>query len=445
MPERISVAGLSIDPLRKQELLHLIATRIKSGEKTFLTTLYSEFLYAAMRDKEVMELLNSANIAVSDGVGIVWANYFLKQPFTAKSFWGLVVQGWWQIVYTGASILLNPKKLYTDIPEKIVGADLVWDLAALAEQNDFKIFIWGGFGKTPFEVQQLLQQRFPNLKIVGASNANADDLKTLEEIERTQPDMLLVAFGPFTQERWINRNLPTLPVKFAVGLGGTFDYMTGARKQPPKFIRQIGLEWLYRLFTQPKRVKRIFHAFWGLIIALLRHKVFGSLTYRTNAMVVVINKDSKVLLCKRKPRGFIDKPLTPEEELVPYWMFPQGGLLEGEDLATAAKREIEEEVGIKSVELIKEAPQVNTFLWNNSMRPIFKSDYHYKGQEQIAVFLKFFGDDNEIVVDDREFNGYQWCDVDKVIETLAPIRREYGEKILPELKDIIDGMVEKSA
>ncbi len=445
MPDRISVAGLNIDPLRKTELLDLIASRIKSGEKTFLTTLYSEFLYAALRDREVMDLLNRANIAIPDGVGVVWARHFLKQPLTAKSFYGIVMQAWWQVVYTGASILLAPQKLYTDIPEKIVGADLVWDLADLAEKNNFTVFIWGGFGHTPYRVKEILEQQFPSLKIVGASNSIVDDLDTLTEVELTQPDILLCAFGPFTQERWISRNLNTLPIKFAVGLGGTFDYMTGARRQPPKFIRQTGLEWLYRLFTQPSRVRRIFHAFWGLIISLVRYKVFNSQTLRRNALAVVINKHNKVLLCRHKPYQFTDTPPTPEELLISHWQFPQGGLQEGEDAIAAAKRELHEETGIQSVELIGEAGHVNSYVWNNAMRPLLKSNYHNKGQEQFTVFLRFTGDDNEIILDDRELDAYQWYDRDKAVAVLEPVRQQHAAHVLAELEKLLEPDIEKPA
>ncbi len=444
MPDRISVAGLNIDPLHKTELLDLIASRIKSGDKTFLTTLYSEFLYAGLRDREVMDLLNSANIAVVDGVGIVWAHHFLKQPFTAKSFWGLVMQAWWQVVYTGAAILLKPKSLYTDIPEKIVGADLVWDLAAMAEKNNFTVYIWGGFGLTPYQVEEILEQQFPNIKIVGASNAIVDDINPLTEIERTQPDILLCAFGPFTQERWINKNLTTLPIKFAVGLGGTFDYMTGKRRQPPRIIRSVGLEWLYRLITQPSRVRRIFHAFWGLILALVRHKVFNNLSLRRNAVAVVINKHDKVLLCKRRP-GPAKNGANPDTQLMEYWQFPQGGTNNNEELVDAAKRELQEETGIKSVETIGEAEHINSYTWNNATRPLLTSNYHHRGQEQYTVFFKFIGNDDEIILDNRELVSYEWCSPEKVLDQIAPERLPHAHQVLSELEQILKTDVEKPA
>ena len=158
--------------------------------------------------------------------------------------------------------------------------------------------------------------------------------------------MILVAFGPITQERWIVQHLPNLPASFAIGLGGTFDYIVGIRSAPPAFIRAIGLEWLYRLFTQPHRIKRIYQAVWGLILSLVRYKVFDTYPYRRNGVAIVVNKENKILLCKRAFAIF-DK-FTED-----YWQFPQGGLEEQEREVEGTMRELKEETGMHSVEVLE--------------------------------------------------------------------------------------------
>jgi UDP-N-acetyl-D-mannosaminuronic acid transferase (WecB/TagA/CpsF family) len=133
--DKIDVAGLKIDALTKQQFLDQLDNRIKQGQKTFITTPYSEFLYAALRDKAVMSLINTSDIAIPDGIGVIWAQYFLSKPFNVEGYWGRVMQAWGQVVNTGAQILLNPKKLYQVFPEKLVGADMFWELSKWAADN----------------------------------------------------------------------------------------------------------------------------------------------------------------------------------------------------------------------------------------------------------------------------------------------------------------------
>ncbi len=271
---KIDVAGLQIDAITKHELLSQIEQRIKSRQKTRVTTPYSEMLYASLRRREVRDLLNSFDYSIADGVGILWAQLFLSRPLTAKNFYTKVIQAWGQMVWTGAAILLHPSLLYRTIPEKIVGADLIWDLAQLAEKNNFKVYLLGSKGDVAQRAAKKLQSKFPSLQIVGTSNKNPDDLSSLVDIATTQTDMLLVTYNPLEQEQWLAEHLNQTPAPFGIALGGTFDYLAGEKKQPPQVVRAIGLEWLYRLITQPSRLMRIYRGVWGLTLALIRLKVF---------------------------------------------------------------------------------------------------------------------------------------------------------------------------
>ncbi|HEX3095600.1 MAG TPA: WecB/TagA/CpsF family glycosyltransferase, partial [Patescibacteria group bacterium] len=208
MNKKIEVAGLKIDAITKPELLKQIIERIKRREKTFVVTPYSEFLYAGIRNKQVLALLNSADFSIADGVGVLWANLFLSVPLTTKSFYGKVLQAWWQVVWTGASILLRPSLIYRDIPEKIVGADLIWDLAELANENNFSVFLLGSRGDVAERAGAKLKEKFPHLRVVGTSNKEISDPTIIDEINAVQPDMVLVTFNGIEQEQWISENLP---------------------------------------------------------------------------------------------------------------------------------------------------------------------------------------------------------------------------------------------
>ncbi len=268
---KIDVAGLKIDAITKSELLQKITERIRAEQRTVVFTPYSEFLYDAMRRSEVMTLLNSADISIADGVGILWANLYLSKPLSWPGFLKFF-QACLQMVWTGAAILVKPSLLYKDIPEKIVGADLIWDLAELAQKNNFSVFLLGSKDSVAERAAKKLQAKFPNLKVVGTSNKNPDDLSSIKDIQAAQADIVLVTYPRLKQEQWLAQNLSATGAKFGIGLGGTFDYIVGAKKAPPRWVRRAGLEWLYRLITQPSRFIRIYRGVIALIVKLVKFK-----------------------------------------------------------------------------------------------------------------------------------------------------------------------------
>ena len=267
------MAGLKIDAITKQAFLDAALARIKQGQKTFVITPYSEFLYHSLKDPKLFDIFNKADFSLADGIGIFWAKKYLGIPLTAKSYWGKVFQGWWQMKYSLAAILFNPSWIKSALPEKIVGADLVWDLAKLAADNNLSVFLLGGYGDTAKFAAEKLKVKSEKLKVIGWSNKNPTDPSATDDINKLSPDILMVAYGPIKQEKWIAENLSNLKVKLAIGVGGSFDYIAGKKSAPPKFIRYSGLEWLWRLITQPYRFKRIINATFGLMFGLFKYKI----------------------------------------------------------------------------------------------------------------------------------------------------------------------------
>lgn len=422
---KIDIGGLKISAITKKEFLQEVLKRIKSNQKTFVITPYSEFLYRAFHNPKILEFLNAADFSLADGIGIFWAKKYLEIPITAKSYWGKIWQAAWQIKYSLAAILFYPKWIKTALPEKIVGADLVWDLAKMAEQNNFSVFLLGGFGDTPELVKQKLISKYPNIKISGTSIKNPSDESVVVDVNRTNTDVLLVAYGPIKQEQWIYENLKNLNVKLAIGVGGSFDYIAGIKSTPPKLIRYSGLEWLWRLVTQPKRIKRIFQATFGLINCLWHYKVFLTMPYRPNAVVIILNKENRVLACRRNPEDANIDLISNRETLGShnYWQFPQGGIDEGEGVGHAAEREAFEETGLKNLQLIKISDKHHTYSWNNALRYFIKNKAHRNiGQKQSIVYFKFLGDENEVKVDNHEFVAYKWVAKEDLLETIHPER-----------------------
>ncbi|MEK7158753.1 MAG: WecB/TagA/CpsF family glycosyltransferase, partial [Patescibacteria group bacterium] len=160
----------------------------------------------------------------------------------------------------------------TPIAHRWTGTDFVWLLAEIAQERNQSLFLYGGFGDVPQRAAFVLHQRFPRLKIFGTENGTRSDgtrlpdQEIIERIQKKSPDVLLVALGAGRgeqgkQERWILEHQRALPsVKIAMGVGGAFDYLSGRVRRAPKWMRRIGLEWLFRLIQQPWRASRIFRA-----------------------------------------------------------------------------------------------------------------------------------------------------------------------------------------
>ncbi len=443
---KVDIAGLKIDSTTKADLLEQLAARIKSNQKTWVTTPYSEFLHAGLMDSRVMDVLNQADFAVADGIGMFWAKKYLEIPLTAKSYWGKILQAIWQIKYSLAAILFYPKWIKSVLPEKISGSDLIWDLTKLAADNNLSVYFLGGFGDTSEIASKKISTRINHgrdfskyLKIAGWSNKNSADPTIIDDINKTSPDILFVAFGPIKQEKWILQNLPKLNFKLAIGLGGTFDYLAGKQPQPPQFIRKIGMEWLWRLFTQPKRYKRIYNATLGLASALLRYKIFLHLPYRKNVVSVVINQKNEVFIAKFNPEKKVLRTLGyARDNYNNFWQLPQGGMEGNENAIEAAKRELEEETAMHSVRYLKTSEKTYSYQWEDSaQRPLFvKKRYQYRGQSQHVVYFKFFGDEKEINLDTDELVDYKWVSLENLVTAVHPQKQQVATIALQDLKEM---------
>jgi len=442
--DKISVAGLGITPIRKTEILKLIENRIKGGQKTFITTPYSEFLFAALSDREILDILNQADIAVADGVGILWAAKFLQLPLTAKSYYGKLIQSFWQTFYTLVFILIKPSYVRSVLPEKISGSDLIFDLAALAAKNNWSVYFLGGHNNTPELAAAKLKTYILTtynlqLSIAGTSSKNPADSTILDDINRVAPDMIFVAYGPIKQERWITRNLPNLPIKMAIGLGGTFDYLAGKVLNPPQILRQAGLEWLFRLLTQPHRTHRIYNAFFGLISSVIKYKIFTALPYRKNTVCVVINKEKEIFIARSNPEKKVIQALGHNKDLYKnYWQLPQGGIEPEENIEDGASRELKEETSINNASHIFTSPQTYAYQWRNlTGRPLFAaSRFRYIGQRQHLVYFKFNGNNNEIHLDPDELIEYKWVTIENLPAEVNSEKKALAELVLADLKNM---------
>lgn len=245
---KIDILGVKIDNLSLQEVLEKIKSFIASENQNYIVTPNPEFIVAAQTDNQFKQILNFADIAVPDGVGIVYAAKFLHK-----------------------------KNI-----QRITGVDLVWYICEEANEQGWEIFLLGGDEGVAQKAAEVLKNVFPDIKIVGATSGGEISDPTKENyaltntINESKAKIILVAFGQVKQEKWIFAHLDKLKkIKIAIGVGGTLDYISGEAKRAPEFIRKLGLEWLHRLINEPKRYKRIFNATFTFSSLVIKKRLFA--------------------------------------------------------------------------------------------------------------------------------------------------------------------------
>lgn len=209
-----------------------------------------EMMVKARADKYFKNTLNSGDLNLCDGFGLILA------------------------------AALNGEKLY-----RTPGADFTINLCGLAQKLKKSIYLIGGGDRVAKMAAENLEKQFLDLKIVGYSGgpklieqadgslAGEDSRVFVEQINFVRPEILLVGFGMGKQEKWICENIAKMPsVKVAVGVGGTLDYISKKIARAPIWMRAIGLEWLFRLFQQPKRFFRVLNATLVFGVLVLKNK-----------------------------------------------------------------------------------------------------------------------------------------------------------------------------
>ena len=248
--------GIPISPfVSYSDTCNLVKKVIDSKEKLFCVAVNPEKIYQARKKLELTRLIKKANMHICDGVGV-----------------GIAVR------------ILYGKKI-----KRITGVQLFYELIKRAEQEGWKIFLLGASEETNIKAYEKLIKKHPKIRIVGRQNGYFKDSSTvLNRINASGAQLLFVAIGSPKQENWIAEHRDHLNPAFCMGVGGTFDVVSGRVKWAPAIFRKTGSEFLYRLITQPKRFKRqsCYPVFMILVIYKKLKMVLGKKhneNYNTNA------------------------------------------------------------------------------------------------------------------------------------------------------------------
>ena len=243
---RVNILGVGIDTLNRKETLEKALSYIKADERKcrLIATPNPEVIMRARADKEFAKVLERADLVIPDGVGVVWAS-----------------------------------KLGTErIRETVTGCDLCFQIfESMKDMDGKKAYLLGAAPDVAALAKAKMEEKFKGLDICGVRNGyfSADEEESIvAEINRLRPDVLLVGLGSPRQEKWIDKYKENLDVNLAIGCGGTIDVMAGTVKRAPKMFQRLGLEWFYRLISQPSRFFRML-VLPKFVLVVVWERVFG--------------------------------------------------------------------------------------------------------------------------------------------------------------------------
>lgn len=226
MQKRITILDIAIDNVTIDDAMARIAAFLAIGGPHQVVTVNPEFVMEAQHNPTFRRVLQQASLATPDGFGLLLAARWLGTPFQGRA----------------------------------TGVEIVNRLAILAAERGYRIFFLGAAPGVAETAAAVLQQRAPGLIVAGCfagSPAPRHEPFLRQLIAAARPDILLVAYGHPRQDLWIARNQPHLQIPLAMGVGGVFDYLAGRVPLAPAWLRSLGLEWLFRLWLQPRRWRRI--------------------------------------------------------------------------------------------------------------------------------------------------------------------------------------------
>jgi N-acetylglucosaminyldiphosphoundecaprenol N-acetyl-beta-D-mannosaminyltransferase len=260
--KKVKILNVQFDACTKDEALGRVIEVLKSRDtshKKHIATPNPEMVLAAQINPEFMRVLNSAYLSIPDGIGILWAATLQEQTRRDTSF-SRLLKG----ISSLAILMFRPKVFKRVFRERVTGVDFMESICAISRGASATIFLLGAEPGVAEKTKQNLEAKYPGIKITGVlagSPSEKHESEIIEKISKAAPQILFVAYGSPAQELWIARNLQKLKsVKIAMGVGGAFDFISGHRRRAPAWMRNIGLEWLYRLIKQPSRIRRIWNA-----------------------------------------------------------------------------------------------------------------------------------------------------------------------------------------
>lgn len=220
---RTQICGLPVDALTMEETVSLIDKGISQNKRIHHVVINAAKVVNAQKDPELKKSIVACDIINADGMGIVWASWFLNKG----------------------------------LPERVAGIDLMENLVQLAARKNYKIFFFGAKESIVKGVVETYTNKFGSGIIAGYRNGyfiENEEEEIAGQIADSKADILFVAITSPKKEIFLNRHKEIIQVPFIMGVGGSFDVVSGLVKRAPKWMQKAGLEWLYRTIQEPRRM-----------------------------------------------------------------------------------------------------------------------------------------------------------------------------------------------
>ncbi len=233
--QKVNLFGVPIDRISCQNVIERFDKFVSQRKPTFVVTPDTLAILRARKDKKYLDITKKADLVTPDGAGILWATVTLDVPLI----------------------------------ERITGIDLINKICTAAVEKDYKLYLLGSKNEVIDKAVRNLKDNFPGINIVGYYHGYFDKLAPngdkiaksekdiIKEIKEKKPDFLLVGLGVPKQELWIAKHKDKLGVPVCIGIGGSFDVLSGKIPRAPLWMQNHGMEWIFRLIKEPKRLKRV--------------------------------------------------------------------------------------------------------------------------------------------------------------------------------------------
>ena len=225
MSKAVLVCGIPVANLTEDEAVDAIDELISKGVSHYGVVVNASKIVAADRDEKLKQVLLEADLVTADGMSVVWASRLLGRP----------------------------------LKQRVTGIDLFERLVEHAAQRGWSVYFLGARDESVRGTVERFKSRHAELKVAGYHNgyfSTSESDAIADTIKQSAADLLFVAMGSPAQENWIASQLARTGVRFALGVGGSFDHVSGLAIRAPEWMQRAGLEWLYRLMREPRRMWR---------------------------------------------------------------------------------------------------------------------------------------------------------------------------------------------
>ena len=222
----IPLLKVRVNDVDMREALAMCDEFIQSRKPHHIITLDASMCVMAEHDAKLRKVIEDSDLITPDSVGVLWAC----------------------------------KRMGKSLRERVSGVELVEMLCSLSPEKHYRLFFFGSAPGVAEQAAEKMRLKYPGCEIVGTRNGfftEKDNNDIIMQIQNAKPDILCVALGIPKQEMWISEHIQTLGVPICIGVGGTFDVLSGNVQRAPMWMRKLSIEWLHRLISNPRKIGKV--------------------------------------------------------------------------------------------------------------------------------------------------------------------------------------------